>query len=131
MKAQHELEEKVGLCFLQRNNTTEANCKSYIDSLSRAWDSSDVVSAPECANGADIQLSDKAMELFPYQIEAKNQNRMKEIYKVFRQAVSHGNATPIAIIKRDDEEALLIMKPDVFYKLVANQKKENKWKTIK
>ena len=89
-------------------------------------DPSDVVSAPECANGADIQLSDKAMELFPYQIEAKNQNRMKEIYKVFRQAISHGNATPIAIIKRDDEEALLIMKPDVFYKLVANQKKENK-----
>lgn len=89
-------------------------------------DVSDVISAPECANGADIQLSDKAKELFPYQIEAKNQNRMKEVYKVFKQATSHGDDTPVAIIKRDDEEALLIMKPEIFYKLVANQRKENK-----
>ena len=89
-------------------------------------DPSDVVSAPECANGADIQLSDKAMELFPYQIEAKNQNRMKELWKVMDQAKSHGTLEPVAVVKRDGEEALLIVKPEVFIKLVANQRKENK-----
>tara|TARA_R110002110_G_scaffold320179_1_gene532954 strand:+ start:402 stop:767 length:366 start_codon:yes stop_codon:yes gene_type:complete len=89
-------------------------------------DSSDVVSAPECANGADIQLSDKAKELFPYQIEAKNQNRMKELWKVMDQAKSHGTLEPVAVVKRDGEEALLIVKPEVFIKLVANQRKENK-----
>jgi hypothetical protein len=82
----------------------------------------DVVSTPEGVNGADVILSDKAKELFPYKVEAKNHNRIKALYDYFQQAEGHqGDEEPLLVFKSDKRPPLAIIHLNHFIDLVAKQ----------
>ena len=51
-------------------------------------------------NGADIKLLLlTALKLFPYNIECKNREEYKTIYKHYRQTIKHGTLEPLLVIK--------------------------------
>jgi len=50
--------------------------------------------------GADIKFSPAAKEVFPLNIECKNQEKYKSIYDAYNQCLEHeGNYEPIVIIR--------------------------------
>lgn len=59
--------------------------------------------------GADVQLSEAAIKLFPYEIEAKNQESFTAIYKAYKQCTGHGNLEPLLVIKMNGEKPLAVV----------------------
>lgn len=68
--------------------------------------------------GADLKLSAKARLLIPYQIESKNQERVKYIYDFYEQAQGHGNLTPLVIICMNRQKPLAIVDAEHFIKMI-------------
>ena len=50
-------------------------------------------------SGADVKLSLKAKEIFPFDIECKNVETFKNVYRAYDQASNHGNLEPLLFIK--------------------------------
>lgn len=67
--------------------------------------------------GADILLSEAAVKLFPYEIEAKNQEVFKTLYGFYEQAKGHGKLEPLLVIKMNGKEPLAIISLDHFLSL--------------
>ena len=78
----------------------------------------DVVVASIGQQGADIRLSKTAERLFPYQVECKAQERLKQLYKFWKQTKKHGNKNPLLIVKMNNSEPLAILDLDHFFDLV-------------
>ena len=65
--------------------------------------------------GADIKFSPAAKEVFPLNIECKNQEKYKSIYDAYNQCLEHeGNYEPIVIIKMNTKRPLAIVDLDYF-----------------
>lgn len=64
--------------------------------------------------GADVTLSEAAAKLFPYEIEAKNQEIFGTLYKFYEQAKGHGTLEPLLIIKMNNQKPLAIVSLDHF-----------------
>lgn len=79
--------------------------------------SRDVTSTPMGVNGADVTLSEAAASLFPYEIEAKNQEIFGTIYKFYDQAKSHGDLEPLLVIKMNKRKPLAIVDLEHFLNL--------------
>ena len=77
----------------------------------------DVKSTSMGAPGEDIQLSPAARKLIPYQTECKNKAR-SQLHTYFDQAKSHGNRTPLVVVKMDRKEILATVTLDEFIRLL-------------
>ena len=69
------------------------------------------------AGGEDVQLSTKARELFPYQIECKNKAKYA-VYTDYAQAETHGTCEPLLIIKQNHKKPLAVVDAEHFFFLV-------------
>ena len=77
----------------------------------------DVKSTTMGETGADIQLSEAAYEVFPYNVECKSLAKVA-IYKHYEQATSHGTGEPVLIIKQNGSKPLAVIDLDHFMMLV-------------
>lgn len=68
----------------------------------------DVRSTSMGAGGEDIQLSQAARELIPYNIECKARKSFA-LYKDYEQAKAHGDGEPMLVIKGDYKEPLVVV----------------------
>ena len=70
--------------------------------------------------GADVKLiSLMARKLMPYDIETKNREEYKTIYKHYKHACKHGNSQPLLVIKMNRENPLAVIDLDHFMELLA------------
>jgi hypothetical protein len=69
------------------------------------------------SNGEDIQLSTAAKAAFPYSVECKARAKIALVYDALEQARSQNDLTPVAVIKADRKEALVVMTLDDFMRL--------------
>ncbi len=82
----------------------------------------DVLSIRMGRPGEDVQLSDKAKEVFPYSIECKNQERMKYLLNAYEQAVvNSNNLEPLVVIKINNKKPLVIIDAEYFIKLQSKK----------
>jgi len=70
---------------------------------------------PTTKHGADIRLSKAAQDIFPFDLECKHYNQMA-IYKIYEQAMGHGNNEPLAIITADYKPILAVLEAEFFLK---------------
>lgn len=78
-------------------------------------------------SGVDVQLSEKASELFPYAVECKNQEKLR-IWKELKQASDENrDLTPILIFKRNHSKTYVAMEINDFFDILE----ELKWKEQK
>lgn len=85
----------------------------------------DVQSRSMGAGGEDIMLSPKARSLFPFSVEAKNQEKLN-VWEAFKQAQSNSkDYIPILFIKRNRETPKVVLEAETFIKLLKNAKIEN------
>lgn len=72
--------------------------------------------------GADVQLSTAAKALFPYSIEAKNQEVFTTVYRMYEQAAAHGTDEPLLIIKMNNRQPLAVVSATHFMELINGRK---------
>ena len=85
----------------------------------------DIRSARDSEPGSDIKLlSLTARKLFPYDVECKNREEYKTIYKHFKQCQNHGKLEPLLVIKMNRETPLAIIDIDHLFSLLE---KSDKW----
>lgn len=80
----------------------------------------DVTSRSMGANGEDVLLSPKAQKYFPFSCECKHHAKFS-IYKIMEQA--EGQETdkmPLAFIKGNHKEPLVVLKADDFFKVLKD-----------
>lgn len=77
----------------------------------------DVRSTSMGATGEDVQLSQAARKLFPYQVECKNKAR-SQVHTYYSQAKSHGNHEPMVIVKMDRDVTLAVVSWEHLQKLI-------------
>ena len=78
----------------------------------------DIRCARDSEPGSDIKLlSLTARKLFPYDVECKNREEYRTIYKHFKQAVGHSPREPLLVIKMNREEPLAVITLDHFFDL--------------
>lgn len=78
----------------------------------------DVRSTGMGQGGEDVQLSPKARELVPFQIECKNKREVAVINWLEKQAKEHGNHTPIVVAKQDFSDPVVVVDAVTFFKLL-------------
>jgi hypothetical protein len=78
----------------------------------------DVRSCPMGSNGEDIQLSTAAKAAFPYSVECKARAKIALVYDALDQARSQNDLTPVAVIKADRKEPLVVLTLDAFMDLL-------------
>ena len=86
-------------------------------------DDNDVMCAIMGETGADIKLSNPAKKLIPYSFECKNKETFKGIYDIIAQAQSNAKASdvPIAVIKMNKFQPLVIVDATHFFNLIGKQ----------
>ena len=86
----------------------------------------DIGSHIRCAimgeRGADVMLSSSIKHLFPFSIECKNQETFKGMYKIIDQAGNHDKYPPIAFLKMNQKEPLILMEAKTFFEVYFNDK---------
>jgi hypothetical protein len=82
----------------------------------------DVRSTGMGQTGADVQLSTAAKALFPYSIEAKNQEIFTTVYRMYEQAASHGTDEPLLVIKMNNKPPLAIVSATHFMDILNGRK---------
>lgn len=86
----------------------------------------DVKSTSMGKPGEDVELSQRAAELFPYSVEAKNQEAIR-IWDAIRQAESQNRGlTPLVVFKRNRSDLYCTMRfDDLLYLLKELNKLEH------
>ena len=110
-----------------KGNRLQQTVANWILYFYSALKKEDVISTPEGMNGADVILSDKAKELFPYKVECKNHNRIKALYQYYKQAEKHeGDYEPLLVFKSDHKKELAVVDLAHFIKLTSYNNPERK-----
>lgn len=78
----------------------------------------DVRSCPMGSQGEDIQLSSAAKAAFPYSVECKARAKIALVYDALEQARSQNDLTPVAVIKADRKDALVVLTLEDFMRLI-------------
>lgn len=73
--------------------------------------------------GADVKLTKKARQSFPYSIECKNQQAFSGVYKAYEQATGHGDDEPLLVLKMNRKPVLAVVRFDHFLGLYNDKKK--------
>lgn len=78
----------------------------------------DVRSTSMGASGTDVQLSTKALEVFPYDVECKNTETIN-VWKAYEQSKerTREGLNPLLIIKKNGKKPLAVIDFDLFMKL--------------
>ena len=86
----------------------------------------DVTVTPSGVTGVDVQLSQKAFDMFPFCIEVKNQEKLN-VWAALEQAVSHrdDNETPILFFTRNRSKMYVALEIEDFFKLYVSKKENN------
>ncbi len=77
----------------------------------------DIKSTSMGCQGADVQLSQAALDLLGVQFECKSRAAIA-VYKDYEQAQTHGKAEPVVVIKQNRSKPLAVMDLDYFIKLL-------------
>lgn len=83
--------------------------------------SDDVRSTGMGQQGEDIQLSPKAREYIPFQIECKNKKEVAVINWLEQQASEHGDHIPIVIAKQNYSDPVVVIDAVTFFKLLKDK----------
>jgi hypothetical protein len=71
--------------------------------------------------GADVKLSQKARQTFPYSVECKSHARYA-IYQNYEQAVSNADSlTPILVIKQNNSDPLVVLSLEDFMCMLSSE----------
>ena len=83
----------------------------------------DCRSTPMGSSGADVLLSERAIQLLSASFECKSHKEMA-IYSMFDQCRANcpDNSTPVLVVKQDYGEPLAIIPLDYYFQLVKNAK---------
>ena len=82
----------------------------------------DVVSTPMGVPGADVQLSEKASTIFPFSVEAKNQEKLN-IWSALAEAEGcNRDLTPLLVFKRNNSKTYCCLEIDDFFNLLLREK---------
>jgi hypothetical protein len=84
----------------------------------RTLEQGDVVVTSSGTTGEDLQLSPSARKIFPFQIEAKNVEKIN-IWKAIEQAKTHGPHKPLVLFKRNHEQLQVALDFDLFMNIYA------------
>ena len=92
-------------------------------SIFTTLDNNDISCAIMGETGEDIKLSNPAKKLIPYSFECKNKETFKGIYDIINQAQSNAKASdvPIAVIKMNKFQPLVIVDATHFFNLIGKQ----------
>jgi len=88
--------------------------------------SRDVKSVPMGVTGADVELSEAAVKLYPYSIEAKSTESLS-IWKALEQAQSETrdkDLTPLLVFKRNRSDVYCALRFEDFMKLIKGEENE-------
>lgn len=77
----------------------------------------DVRSTSMGAGGADIQLSQAAKALFPYDVECKSK-KLSPAHSLYDQAKTHGDLEPLVLVKKNRDIVLAIVSWDHLKELI-------------
>jgi|TARA_R110000824_G_scaffold97544_1_gene233142 hypothetical protein len=90
-------------------------------SIFETLDDNDVSCAIMGETGEDIKLSNPAKKLIPYSFECKNKEGFKGIYDIIAQAQSNSRATdtPVAVIKMNNHQPLVVVDASHFLLLIG------------
>mgnify|MGYP001182991106 FL=1 len=81
----------------------------------------DIRCAMMSENGADIKLLTLiARKLFPYNVECKNREEYRTIYKHFKQTKNHGPLEPLLVVKMNRKKPLVIIDMEHFFNLLED-----------
>ena len=81
----------------------------------------DCRSTPMGCSGVDIQLSEAALKVFPFSVEAKNQEALS-IWAALKQAESESRkGTPLLIFKRNRSDTYCCLKFNDFMSLIQQR----------
>lgn len=82
--------------------------------------SNDVRSTSMGNQGVDIQLSEAAMLKFPWAVECKNQQKLKQVYDMWDQAIENAKPPlhPLLVIKMNNRKPLAVMDFETFMSMV-------------
>lgn len=85
----------------------------------------DVRSTSMGASGVDIQLSELAVQQFPYSVECKNRARMA-IYDLWSDTVDNvaANTNPLLVVKVNNKEPLAVVSLQHFMELTKHAGKK-------
>lgn len=83
----------------------------------------DVRSCPMGSSGTDIQLSQAAQAVIPYDVECKARAKIGLVYDAIAQAKRHPDRPAIAVVKADRKAALVVMDLETFVALLAQSSK--------
>lgn len=83
----------------------------------------DVKSTTMGERGEDVQLSPAGRKVFPFQWECKSKANYS-VYKDYEQACTHGEHTPILIIKQNGDKPLAVVDAEWFINYIKQNKKE-------
>jgi len=77
------------------------------------------------AQGEDVQLSEAGLKSFFYNVECKNLAKVA-VYKFYEQAMTHGSAEPLVVVKQNRSKPLVIVDLEHFVNLVrkANEQRQ-------
>lgn len=81
----------------------------------------DVRSTAASVGGEDILLTPKAMELFPFSVECKNQEHIQIWQAIEQSKKNSGGRIPIVIFKRNHSEPYVAIDFESFLKLIYEQ----------
>jgi hypothetical protein len=87
--------------------------------LHPALTSDDVRGCPMGSSGADIQLSQAAKALIPFDVECKARAKIGLVYDALAQAKRDPERTPLAIIKADRKKPLVVIDLDDFMAILT------------
>lgn len=80
----------------------------------------DVRSCSMGSNGADVIMSTAAKQLIPYEIECKAKAAgFTALYDALEQAGGHGDLTPVAVVKQDRKQPLVVMTMEAWLDLIS------------
>ena len=84
-------------------------------------DAEDIESRPMGSQGEDIIMGKQTREIFPYSIEAKNQEAVN-VWKAYEQATDNCKGyEPLVVIKRNRHKPLVLVDAEYFVGLHKNE----------
>jgi hypothetical protein len=76
--------------------------------------------------GVDVQLSQQALQLFPYCVECKSR-RAIAVYRDFQQAMDNSkDGLPLLVIKQNGSKPLAVVDLDHFLELTSGHQTNNR-----
>jgi hypothetical protein len=77
----------------------------------------DITSTSMGVSGEDVRLSQPAKNLLKIQVECKNRAKIA-VFQDYAQALTHGNAEPVVVLKQNHSKPLVLIDLDYYIKLL-------------